>query len=712
MGSAEDRDGATVGDHRTSNEYAGSAPVRTVLQVAGDVHGGINFLPQRTREIPRQIGAPPVGFVNRDDVLSWVADRLGDSTGPPPIVVLSGLPGIGKRTLVRRFAHDYKDRFPGGSLRADCAEYRTEQAGGLVDVSGMLARCLRGLGVGDAPMPPTREERRDLFLTRTADRPVLMVVENATEPAQVSALVPNSPGSLVLVTTTMDLTELRFEGAAFRELKPLSDDSSAELFASVAGSLPAGSRTRPDLVAFCAGLPIAILVLAARAAKSHEETLDELADELADERRRLGAFSLGGRKIVSAAFTVAYERLPREAQHLYRRLGLFPGTDVSVDAAGVVASIDPAAARRLLGTLADAHLLERKPGGTFVFHELVRAHARELAAEEPAEHREATIQQVVCCYLRKAAFADRAIMGDRSRVTDHAVLFAERTDPFPGPRGADEAMAWLENERANLPAILAAAFDAGLFTESWQLAEALLAFYFNHRHYADWTAVCDLGARAAHLAGNAEAEARLRIAVSRAYTDLDRLAEAGTELDEAQRLAEPRDDPRLLASVWEFKGRVLDKTDKEAALLAYERSRELNTQAGEPRGIALTLLFQGRTLDALDRHDEALDMLRSALTRFQSEEVRDDRMAARARIALGSVLMNLRRSDEATALLEEAVTALEGKHYEANARELLAQLAAQAGDEDAATRHLRRAVEIYLAEGNPRADRLIAGENA
>ncbi|MGH3382145.1 MAG: hypothetical protein ACRDP6_46205 [Actinoallomurus sp.] len=184
------------------------------------------------------------------------------------------------------------------------------------------------------------------------------------------------------------------------------------------------------------------------------------------------------------------------------------------------------------------------------------------------------------------------------------------------------------------------------------------------------------------------------------------------QLDEAQRLAEPRDDPRLLASVWEFKGRVLDQADKEAALLAYERSRELNTQAGEPRGIALTLLFQGRTLDALDRHDEALDMLRSALTRFQSEEVRDGRMAARARIALGSVLMNLRRSDEATALLEEAVTALEGRHYEANARELLAQLAAQAGDEDAATRHLRRAVEIYLAEGDPRADQLIAGENA
>jgi tetratricopeptide (TPR) repeat protein len=701
---AGDRDDAVTGGRRPTNEFTTSAEVHAVVQVAGGVHGDINVVPGPDSVTPRQNAAPPVVFVNRDDVLSWLVELVTDASVPPRIVVLSGLPGVGKRAVARRFAHASRSRFPGGDLLADCEEYRMPQSGGVVDVSGMIGRCLRGLGVSDRYLPPTLGERRDLLRSRTADRPVLVVVENATEPAQVRALVPNSPGSVVLVTTTADLNELRLDGAVFRELGRLNEQSSAELFASTSG-LPAGGSVPPppDLVRFCAGLPIAILVLAARVARLHDATLDELTDELADEGRRLTALSLGGKRIVSAAFTAAYERLVAEAQHLYRRLGLFPGIDVSVETAAAAGSTDIATARRALGVLGDAHLLERRDGGRFGFHELVRAHARELAMRDPVEHREAAVQQIVRHYLVTACFADRAIIRNRSRAADHADLLEGRADPFE--QADDKATAWLTAERANLAAIAVAAFDAGLLVECWQLAEALLPFFFNRRPFADWVAVSDVGARAARMLGEVEAEARLRISVSRAYTDLGDLARAEDELDTALRLAESHGDSKLLASVWEFKGRLLDRTDGNAALSAYERSRELNTEAREWRGVALTLHFQGCTLDALGRHEEALQMLRRALEMFRGEP-RDGRMAARTLVALGSVLIHVDRLDEATVLLGKAVTALRGMHYEARAQELLADIATRSGDANAKTLHLRRACEIYDAEGNPRADRI------
>lgn len=702
MGGTEHPDGAATGRRGGGNEVTTSSEVGVVVQVGGAVHGDITVAHTPEREIPRQVVAPPAGFVDREDVTSWLTELVADASAPPRVVVLSGLPGVGKRAVARRFAFSARNRFPGGDLLAECERYTLPDSGGIVDVSGVLGACLRGLGVNEEYLPATLEARRDLLRTRTAARPVLVVAENATDPAQVRALLPNAPGSLVLVTTTVDLTELRLDGAVFREVTRLSESHSAALFASSAGLPATGSVL--DLVRFCAGLPIALTVLAARAARPHEATLEELTTELSDERRRLKALSLGGRQIVSAVFSASYNRLPGPAQHLFRSLGLFPGPQVTVEAAAVAASLDTATARRLLGVLVDAHLLEFSGDHQYVFHELIRDHARDRALGEPLERREATVQQIVRHYLVKACFADRAMIPNRSRATDHGTVLAGHPDPFAGTDPEAEATNWLDAERSNLAAIVRAAFDAGLFPESWQLAEALLPYYFNQRHFADWIAVCDTGARAAQLLGAPIAEARLRLAASRAHTQLENLPQARVEIDAARRLAEEHGDDRLRASVWEFTGRLLDQSDRDAALAAYERSRELNLSADEPRGVALTLYFQGRTLGALERHDEALTMLRRAADAFDDQG--DARMKARTLIALASVLARLDRVGEAAELLDQAVAGLKGKHYEAEARELLADLAERTGDAEAAARHRLRAWQIYEAEGNPRADRL------
>src|SRR5262249_31486274 len=149
---------------------------------------------------------------------------------------------------------------------------------------------------------------------------VLMVLDDVTEPAQVSPLVPNSVGSVVLVTSNEELAELALDDAEFLPLDPLDDDASVRLLVEVCGAKRIAAE--PDSVAriveLCAGLPIALRVAGARLKERPRLAVAELADEIADERRGLAAFAMRGKPMVSPVFTVAYRRLPPDAARLYR----------------------------------------------------------------------------------------------------------------------------------------------------------------------------------------------------------------------------------------------------------------------------------------------------------------------------------------------------------------------------------------------------------
>ncbi|MFC5185136.1 hypothetical protein [Actinomadura harenae] len=679
-------------------------------------------------DTPWQAPGPADLFVDRSDALEELLDFASDATAQPRTAVVTGPPGVGRRALVRRFAFRTRDRFPGGNLYVDAADHGAD-----ADPFVLLGEYLTGYGLTSRWMPSTIPGRVGQLRTRSAGRATLAIVENAADPALVRRLKPSAPGSLVLVTPApgADLGELRLDGARSVDLGRLADEDALDLLTALCGLAPDGPpATR--IVALCGGLPLALRVVAAQIAALHDRTVDDLVAELADEGRRLPALSLGEEPLVSAAFTTVYDNLPDPVRLLYRRLALIPGPDFAAGTAAVAASLDVDAARRGLTALAAASLLERRAGGRYAFHDLVRVHARERAHEEETpEQRETAVHELVRHHLATAAFADHVLMGTRTRVADLRDLLASRADPFraDGPKEDDpkeakrKALAWLDAERAGLVAVVGAARERGWHTETWQLAEVLTGYYLNHRHLADWAATSGLGARSARESGAVLAEARLRSLVSRAHTDLGDHARAAEELDTAIRLADQAlrdaeghpgsaDSARariLLASAWEFRGRLLDLTDPQAALDAYDRSYALNREAGEWRGVALVRYFRGRTLHALadgkstvesdGLRRQAAGELDAALAHFRS--IGDTRMASRVLIALGGLHADGGDAATAIGLLEEAAAALDGVHYEAEARLLLAGLA---DDPDAAREHLRRALAIYRDAGDPRAD--------
>jgi hypothetical protein len=89
---------------------------------------------------------------------------------------------------------------------------------------------------------------------------------------------------------------------------------------------------------------------------------------------------------VGAAFGLSYADLTPGPQRLFRRLGLVPGPSIDAYAAAALDGTSLDEARRQLDELYDQHLLAEPAPGRYQLHDLLREHARALAATDlPAE---------------------------------------------------------------------------------------------------------------------------------------------------------------------------------------------------------------------------------------------------------------------------------------------------------------------------------------
>ncbi|MGW6457581.1 NB-ARC domain-containing protein [Streptomyces sp. NPDC055078] len=702
---------------------------------ADTVHGGITFNYHAVDQLPRagqrpdQVPRPPHRFVNRVRSLAeldGLLDEAAASADGCPIGVFSGLPGIGKTAAVSQWAHRNRRRFPDGQLFVDFAALR---AGAGADVSEALAMCLRALGVHTAYLPAGLADRTALYRTLSADRRMLVVLDDVSRPAQVTALVPQGPGSAVLATSTWRLGELAaLDGAALLPLDVLDGHSAMELLAALCGRrrIDDEPEAAAELTELCGGLPIALRIAAARLLTHRRLTLRVLVDELADEQSRLSRISVSSaheERTVSAALELVYGDLPGPAAGLYRVLGCLPGPRFDAAAVAVAAELETAEARRLLDVLDKASLLTVTDDGRYRLHDLVRLHAIGAVRRcEPRDFEREVARRATTHYLALATLADLAVRADRLRIVDVSEVLGANApgagddragtsvdtaahtvaDPFAGADDpARDAIAWLEAERPTLLAVLRAAARFGFDRQVWQLAEVFTVLFLHHRHLADWRETLELGADAAARDSEAAAEARLRSLLSRPLLDLGRDEEAYVQLTTAERLAVESEHLVLQASAQEFLGRYWDRHDPVLAIAAYRTSLALNARAAEDRGMALAGYFLGCAQSAAGDHGTALDALIEARESFLA--LQDGRMAARALADVGRVRARLGDREAAVAALAEAADELHRHsafHYEARTLEDLAELLA---DPEEARERLRRALAVYEDLGNPRA---------
>lgn len=350
-------------------------------------------VPATTDGRARQLPAVARHFVNRAAEQDALTTLLNGAFSERVILIsaIDGIAGVGKSTFAVYWAHRMHERFPDGELYVNLRGF--DPAAEPATSAEALAGFLAALAVPAERIPESLDARAALFRSIVHDKRLLILLDNARSSEQVRPLLPASPACAVLVTSRNSLDDLvPREGASRISLKVLKRVEAYRLLGRYLGDdrLEAESSAVDTLIAHCAGLPLALGIVAFRAAELPGYPLDDLVSELQDERDRLDTLDSGGETGLRAVFSWSYRMLSSRAARMFRLLGLLAGPDISLAAAADLAGITRREARPLLAELTRANLLEQQTPGRFRFHDLLRAYADECAAQdESAEDRNA-----------------------------------------------------------------------------------------------------------------------------------------------------------------------------------------------------------------------------------------------------------------------------------------------------------------------------------
>ncbi|OQR62873.1 hypothetical protein B6E66_17565 [Streptomyces maremycinicus] len=505
--------------------------------------------------VPAQLPHDIVTFTGRDAELDEAFALSGADGSRPGAVVISaigGMAGVGKTTLAVHWAHRVADRFPDGQLYVNLRGF--DPSGAVLDPGEAVRGFLGALGVPPERVPHGVDAQAALYRSVLAGRRVLVVLDNARDTEQVVPLLPGTPGCLTLVTSRDELPGLvAAHGAHPLVLSPFDAAQARAFLVRRLGAdrVAAEPRAADEISELCAGLPLALACVAARAAGHPHFPLAAVAAELREAHGSLDAFARSDASVdVGTVFSWSSRAVSAEAARLFRLLALHPGPDFSLPAAAALAGLSVRRALPPLAELTGLHLVTEHSPGRYAFHDLLRAHAGELVHERHTEaDRAAALERLYHHYLHTAHAADR--------------LLAPNADPLPpppAPEGVhpepladdDRALAWLSAEHAVLVAVVETAAASGQPVQerlSCQLAWSLEPFFDRRGHWHDGFAV------------------------------------QRTALDAARRLAEPALEARGLRGLARVEGRLGLHSRSVPRL---ERALELFTELGDDTGRAHT----------------------------------------------------------------------------------------------------------------------------
>ncbi|GIF48244.1 SARP family transcriptional regulator [Asanoa ferruginea] len=629
-----------------------SAPLARLYQsiLTGDPELTAPASPSRAGgPTPRQLPASPAVFAGRTAELARIDDAVRPGSGASPVVISSigGTGGVGKTWLALRWAHTNAAHYPDGQLYANLRGF--DPTATPVPWPVAVRGFLEALGVEPAGIPADPEAQAALYRTLIADRRMLVVLDDAPDAATVTPLLPGTPTSTVLVTSRRQLATLvTAHGARPLRLDILPEHEAHELVARQLGHQRVAREPAAvaDILRFCGGLPLALGIVAARAALHPDLDLSSIAAELAGAASPLDALD-GDEASTSLRVVLATSvaSLSPGAASVFTLLGVSPGPDIGLAAAASLTALTCDEVRPLLRELVDAHLVHQHRVGRYRMHDLVRLFAVERAADAgPA------LRRLLDHYLHTAHPAALLLSPQRDPLT----LAAASPGVLPEPLDdLAAALAWFSREHQVLLAAIEHAGDAHVGPLSWTLAT-----YFDRQgHWHDWAAVARKAVESTRRLGDRPALAQAHRLLAGACSNLGWHEEAHTNLlaaldlftaladdegrahthfdismlfDRRHRPREALPHARQSLALYERVGSTLKQAvalnaigwyhsqvgEHQEAIAFCRRALALSAQAGSAYGQANTLDSIGFAHHHLGEHEAAVDCYEQALALF------------------------------------------------------------------------------------------------
>ena len=655
--------------------------------------------PVRERPIPRQLPAAPPTFTGRTLELAELDKVMADRLGTVVVSAIGGAGGIGKTWLALRWCHDNVERFPDGQLYVDLRGFDPSSQ---PLESGVAVRAFLGaLGAPRESIPVDPDARAALYRTMMAGRRMLVLLDNARDTAQVAPLLPGSASCAVVVTSRHTLGGLvTAHGARSLRLDVLTDADARRLLVRHLGPDRMESESEPvaALLRRCAGLPLALAIVAARATIHPDLPLAALADELLESTMdALDAGEVAAN--LRAVLSCSCRAIRPEAADMFRLLGLASGPDIGLAAVASLAALPATRVRSLLGELGAAHLVQEHRPGRYRMHDLVRLFATEQA-DALADERPTAVRRLLDHYLHTARAADRLLGPHRDPVT------VGSAEPGVAPENFTDygqALAWFVAEHLVLLAAVEQSARDGFGRHTWQLAVTIANFLYLRGLMHDQVVIQTTAIQAARRLADRPGQANAHRGLANAYNQLGRYDDARTHLHHARDMFAALGDQTGQAHTLLNLSHVLTRMHAWPDALDHAHAAlELYQTVGKRTGQANALNGIGWLHAQVGDHQQALRYCEQALALHQ--ELGYQHGEALTWDSLGFAHHNLGHHDEAVACYQQAIDLykdLGQRRGEADTLTNLGDTHRVVGNRDAARHAFRHALAILDDLGQP-----------
>lgn len=671
--------------------------------------------PAARSPVPQQLPMAPRLFTGRrtalDRMTSLVADGTADTV---KILAIGGAAGTGKTSLALWWAHQRRHDFADGQLYLDLRGFSLT---GPPLTRAEAMRCLlSAFDVHPAALAADLEAQVGLYRSIVAGKRLLIVLDDARDSADIEALLPGEGSAVVLVTSRQRLGGLvAHRGAVPIALDPLDHDNSRALLALHLGEkrLAAESPAVDQLLARCAGLPLALSIVAARAASHPDFPLTLLSAEMRPPTSPLDVFNAGELTVdLRSVLSSSYHALDEDTAALGCLLGVAPGPDIGLSATAALADLPLRQARTQLDRLDEAYLVDQHVPGRYRMHDLTTVYATErVAVQLGPDHVDAALRRVVEFYLLTARLGDELLDPPMQPIPVHDVASSVTPEPL---RDRADALAWFTVEHRCLLAAQQLAVARGWAEAVWQLAWSLDSFHNNRGHLRDNVDAWELAHGTAAALGDPAVAALIERYLGRAYARIGRHADGVRHLTAALSFAANHHDIAGQAHChyslsWAYELQENDDRALAHASQALTLFRAKGNQVWENRMLTMVGWYHAR----LGNHCEARTRCDEAL--WAHRKLGDRQGEIDALDTLGYVAHHVHDERHAVELFAEAITLCRevGHSYAlADVLNHLGQSQTVLGQQARARDAWAEAAELYAAQLRVKACRSVRNQLA
>jgi tetratricopeptide (TPR) repeat protein len=457
---------------------------------------------------------PPVGdFTGRHILLDEIKTAI--TTETVNIVGLSGMGGVGKTALALKLAEVLKQNYPDGQLLIDLKGFESRR----LSSKEVISKVIRSFHP-EAIIPDSEDERRGLFYSVLEKKRVLLLLDNATDAAQIHSLVPPSD-CLLLITSRQRII---LPGCLGKSVEELTLNEACSLLLNIA---PRISEEASVIAKLCGYLPLALRLAGGVLAERPNLAPQRYAERLKDKQRRL--------ELVDASIDISYSYLDEDLKQKWNMLSVFSG---SFDGSAVAAvwDLDEEEVESALSELIrSSMIIWGESGRRYKLHDLLRLFGDKCLVESSRLQANKNHARYYSILLARAAIADKDesreawALGLATRIYAQVIYDSEWDDIKAG-------YDWAKSHMLEDP-------EAALTCTNYAIAGVLL-----HKRRKDLLTLeewINTGLQAAQILDDRERQAAILRELALLYSSQDRLQDGIKIAEECQELSHQDGNVRI-----------------------------------------------------------------------------------------------------------------------------------------------------------------------